>query len=99
MDKRAGDNRFSTVTPRHLLKVWADYRMYALASAWVLLWGGVGAGGAGAILAGVQTSFLVLALAVIWAFSPVRLLRVWLMFLGLTAGMLVLAFVLKHWGG
>ena len=72
---------------------------YALASAWVLLWGGVGAGGAGAILAGVQTSFVVLALAVIWAFSPVRLLRVWLMLLGLTAGMLVLAFVLKHWGG
>lgn len=71
---------------------------YALASAWVILWGGVGSGGAGAILAGVQTSFVVLALAVVWAFSPVRLMRVWLTLLGLATAMLVLAFVFKRWG-
>ena len=36
VDKRAGDDRFSTITPRHLLKAWADYRMAGALNGWSL---------------------------------------------------------------
>ncbi|XAH21239.1 hypothetical protein AAFF27_14505 [Xylophilus sp. GW821-FHT01B05] len=51
---------------------------YALAAAVAVFAGALLPGGhADAVLAGVQLSFVVHVAAVIWAFSPVRLARVW----------------------
>jgi hypothetical protein len=50
---------------------------YLLASAWVVFCGTVFPGGVEAVLAGVQLSFALYVAAVVWAFSPVPLGRVW----------------------
>lgn len=50
---------------------------YALSSAWVVLCGAWRITRVEGILAGEQTSWLLYVIAVIWAFSPVALDRVW----------------------
>ena len=52
---------------------------YLLSSAWVVLCGALSTEThrAGAVMAGVQTSFVIEVVAVIWAFSPVSLSRIW----------------------
>lgn len=71
---------------------------YLLASAWSVFAGAVFPGGAEAVLAGVQLSFAVQAAAVIWAFSPVTLGRVWAVLLLPAAALSALAVLLPHWG-
>ena len=51
---------------------------YLLASAWVVFCGVALPGRAEAVLAGVQLSFVVYVGAVVWAFAPVPLGRVWM---------------------
>jgi len=71
---------------------------YLLASAWSVFAGAVFPGGAEAVLAGVQLSFALYVAAVIWAFSPVPLGRVWMGLLLPSAALAVLAALLPRWG-
>jgi hypothetical protein len=71
---------------------------YLLASAWSVFAGTVFPGGAEAVLAGVQLGFAVHVAAVIWAFSPVPLGRVWAGLLLPAAALAALAVVLARWG-
>jgi hypothetical protein len=72
---------------------------YGLSSAWVVLWGGMQASKVEAILAGVQTSFVLYVAAVIWAFAPVPLGRVWGVLLAAVAALLGAAMLLSVvWG-
>lgn len=65
---------------------------YALAAAVaVYLAALLPAGRAEAVIGGMQASFVVYTAAVIWAFSPVSLLRVWV-------GLLLPALALGGWG-
>ena len=72
---------------------------YLLASAWVVLCGALSQPLAESILVGMQFSFAIHVAAVIWAFSPVSLARVWQ---GLLIPFVLLsatAFVLMHGRG
>ncbi len=71
---------------------------YLLASAWSVFIAAVFPGGAEAVLAGVQLSFVVYAGAVIWAFSPVPVRRVWAGLLLPAAVLAVLAALLPRFG-
>lgn len=72
---------------------------YALSSAWVVLWGAVQSTRVEAILAGVQTSFVVYVVTAIWAFSPVALRRVWGVLIAAIVAMLGSAVLLAGWQG
>lgn len=71
---------------------------YGLASAWVVLWGAMRSTRVESILAGMQTSWILYVGAVIWAFSPVALGRVWWGLLLSTALLLGAAALVAHWG-
>lgn len=71
---------------------------YLLASAWSVFSGAVFPGGAEAVLAGVQLSFVVYVAAAIWAFSPVPPRRVWAGLLLPAALLVVLAALLPRFG-
>lgn len=67
---------------------------YVLASALAVALAALLPGGrADAVLAGMQWSFVAHALAAVWAFAPVPLVRVWSWLLGLSALCLALAWV------
>ena len=72
---------------------------YLLASAWVVLCGALSQPLAESILVGMQFSFAIHVAAVIWAFSPVSLARVWQGLLITTVLLSAAAFVLMHWRG
>ncbi|MGE8319234.1 MAG: hypothetical protein ACN6O3_10860 [Comamonas sp.] len=67
---------------------------YGLASAWAVLCGAAPFARLEAVLAGMQTSFVVHVAAVVWAFSPVSLRRAWGGLLLVTAAMLAAAWLL-----
>ncbi|WP_120967507.1 hypothetical protein [Comamonas sp. lk] len=67
---------------------------YALASAWVVMCGALGAARVEAVLGGVQSSWLWYVAAVIWAFSPVAPRRVWAVLGGATVVLLSAAALL-----
>lgn len=71
---------------------------YALSSAWIVLWGAVEQDSAEALFAGMQTSFVLYVLAVIWAFSPVPLRRVWGGLIAATGLLLCSAALFARWG-
>ena len=72
---------------------------YLLASAWVVLCGALSQPLAESILVGMQFSFAIHVAAVIWAFSPVSLARVWQGFLIPTVLLSAAAFVLMDGRG
>jgi len=71
---------------------------YLLASALGVFSGALFPGDAEAVLAGVQLGFAVHVAAVIWAFSPVALGRVWAGLLLPAAALAALAVLLPRWG-
>lgn len=71
---------------------------YGVASAWVVLWGAMQSTRVQSILGGMQTSWILYVGAVIWAFSPVPLGRVWRGLLLSTAFLLGAAALAAHWG-
>ena len=72
---------------------------YLLANAWVVFCGALSQPLAESILVGMQFSFAIHGAAVIWAFSPVSLARVWQGLLITTVLLSAAAFVLMHWRG
>ena len=72
---------------------------YLLASAWVVFCGVALPGRAEAVLAGVQLSFVVYVGAVVWAFAPVPLGRVWMGLLVPAAALAGLAALLARLEG
>lgn len=75
---------------------------YLLASAWVIFCGAIFPGGVEAVLAGVQLSFALYVAAVVWAFAPLPLGRVWRGLLIPAAALAALsgaAALLARWGG
>lgn len=62
------------------------------------MWGAMDHGAAGAVFAGMQTSFVVYVLAVIWAFSPVPLRCVWGGLIAAAGLLLCSAALFMRWG-
>ena len=71
---------------------------YALASAWVVLCGAADAARVQGIVLGMQTSWVWYAAAIIWAFSPVALAKVWAVLCASVLLMLSLALALARIG-
>lgn len=72
---------------------------YALAAAFAVFLAAVlPASRAGAVIGGMQLSFVVHAAAAIWAFSPVPLLRVWVWLILPAAALAGLGWVLRGTG-
>jgi len=72
---------------------------YLLSSAWVVFCGALLPARAEAVLAGVQTSWVVYVAAVVWAFSPGPQARAWGGLLLPAAGLAAAAALLTRWGG